>query len=1767
MKTIKVLIIFIFSCSSLFPQVVLKSESIIKNKYEFTFSNQINYELSKIDNRVIIKFPGFDSGENPGDFILPEKEFFIAIPPYSNPKVNISILKSETIKSNPDVSKIAVYLNDSTLAYKDFPLTLSKEKNNPVKIKGFLWINDSYCINLSVDLFKYNFNERTVSKNTEFSIELIFNQILPQPGLNKANKNGIILNSNFAQLVKSNVPKYKVAATDDWIDYSKDYIKIGTDEDAIYRITPSDFSDFGINPNSIDPKTLKIFYKGNEIPIYVSGENDNSFSGSDFIEFVGQKNYGDKDYREIAAYNTHYKEYLNVYSDTSIYWLTWNGENGKRVDTTVFASGNLNEINYYDELIHTEENLWYDFSLAGGAVRRELPEQLENETWEWWTQGVGTRNFNFTISNLFPDKTAKLFVKLQSWASNISHNSHDLSLKINNFPETYDSGFIDQYEVKILKAEFSSSKLSDGSNTLKVISYPTEASVNSIFGDWYEIEYPRYLRAINDSLKFSFRNIISPVPAQIKISGFSSASGSDNIILYKYFDDNKSIKITNYVWNLDTLIFTDTLSNNDKFLLTNPGKIAKPHFYYKKRFINLRNSAIQADYLLITHPVFIPTADNYINFIEENYNLSGKIINVFDIYDEFNYGFFAPEPIKEFLKAADDFWRLPKPQYVFIVGKANYDFYGYKVKNFGAPEVPNIVPSFGVPVSDVWFTVWDSLDSGIPQLNIGRLPAKNIQEFQYYFDKHKNYLSKGFDDWNKKYLFFSGGNFTDPNQINQLKSQNNFIINNYIEPAPIGGKASHFYKTTDPVTNFGPFSPAQIQSAINEGGVFISYLGHSGTETWDNTITDINQLNNNVDRNPLITDFGCSTGRFAEPDVTSFSELAVNSLDGQAIAYIGNSSLGFTSTSYSFPQIFYQTIFEDSIYNIGEAHKLAKIKLINTYGNSGSYRLFLYTNSLIGDPVINLPIPSLPNFTINSKDFVVSPLIPNDQEDSVDVKFFYYNYGRVPNDSINILVKEEFADSKVFETNFSRKIPLFSDSIAIPVYIKNKAGDHKITIQLDPENKISEITENDNNLNFSFNVASSSVRNINTYPIENQIDGNIIFLNPNINLSKENFILEISYNKEFSNPVTYTIPFDSFYTKYKFDQSFNNSRIWMRSKIEGTNSFGAAQSFFVGNKNDYLLNDSISFSTSKLTNLKILDNKIILDTSHITFSVISAGFNDGKTAVINKNNQNFIPENTLRGAHVCLFEAENYNFAGYRLFDGDQENFTSFLDTLSSKYIVCIAIADNQSFSTGLKNEIKSLGSIYIDSVGFRSSWAIIGRKGAAPGSVPEAFSNPFEGRVQIDTTINLIFKEGNLTTSKIGPAAEWNSLNISQQKSANTKINYKALKIDIEGNTDTVNLALENNSSDLSFIDAKKYPYLIISSYIEINENEPPPQLNSIEVDYAGIPELGTNYQVVSVSNDSVDSGAKNNLNFYVYNAGESSADSFKVKVQIIKPDNSRNEILNENVISLQSEERKLFKADYENKGMGGNYIFHIEIDPENKINELYKDNNFFDIPFYVRGDTTTLSVSPASFTAKYDGVDIMDGEYISNTPNIEMTLNYPVWFPAQDTNAVAFYLDDKKIPYSEFQINFDNSARVNKYIFSPELSDGEHLLKVFGINNLGILESIPGYERSFLVLEEAKILNVYNFPNPFKNDTYFTFKLTQIPDEIKIKIFTIAGRLIKEIEKNSSELNYDFNKIFWNGRDEDGDLIANGVYLYKIIMKKGSKTEDVTQKLAVVR
>lgn len=102
----------------------------------------------------------------------------------------------------------------------------------------------------------------------------------------------------------------------------------------------------------------------------------------------------------------------------------------------------------------------------------------------------------------------------------------------------------------------------------------------------------------------------------------------------------------------------------------------------------------------------------------------------------------------------------------------------------------------------------------------------------------------------------------------------------------------------------------------------------------------------------------------------------------------------------------------------------------------------------------------------------------------------------------------------------------------------------------------------------------------------------------------------------------------------------------------------------------------------------------------------------------------------------------------------------------------------------------------------------------------------------------------------------------------------------------------------------------------------------------------------------------------------------------------------------------------------------------------------------------------------------------------------------------------------------------------------------------------------------EDVALDNIYNYPNPMSDFTSFIFQHNS--DEMltaDIKIYTVSGRLIKEL--NKTNITDKFVNIEWDGRDDDGDAIANGTYIYKIIIKSetGSFSKSSTGKLAKLK
>ena len=573
-----------------------------------------------------------------------------------------------------------------------------------------------------------------------------------------------------------------------------------------------------------------------------------------------------------------------------------------------------------------------------------------------------------------------------------------------------------------------------------------------------------------------------------------------------------------------------------------------------------------------------------------------------------------------------------------MIGDANYDY--KDIWNPApSPRKKNLVPTYGYPVSDTWYTMWDSSNINIPQMYVGRLPANNNDEVVSYLSKHSIYFNRRFDDWNKRYTFYSGGDPTKPSELAQIKAANDSLHNNFIKPSPIGGKGIHFYKTINPPTNFGPYTLQEIQNAVDSSGLFISYIGHSGTRTWDNGITEVEDIKNIFpDRYPLISDFGCSTGKFAEPDVDAFGELFVaQSINGQAIAYLGNSSLGYLSTSLRYPGLFYKKILVDSVTTISKAHVLAKLEQFSLYGFSDVNRVFNFSNVLFNDPIIRFAVPEKPNFIINQNSVLLTPNQVSDLEDSVLVTLSIFNWGKVLNDSIHVAITNTYSDSVIFSKNLILPCPLYSDQVSIYIQTMRLVGQHTLSVVLDSENLIDEIYEDDNSVIYNFQVYSSSIRPVETEYYYTTLKDTLVFLNPTFKTEgdSEEFLVSVSNNPEFNNAIESQYSMGILYTKLSLSNINLNERYWYRARLNSPQVNWSSSYSFKNIDKDYnwfidkdhdpddLNKRNIEFdSTSQSWKLSRVFNSL---------KITSAGSNDGKFASMIFNTQEYLPNTFFWG--------------------------------------------------------------------------------------------------------------------------------------------------------------------------------------------------------------------------------------------------------------------------------------------------------------------------------------------------------------------------------------------------------------------------------------------------------------------------------------------------------------------------------------------------------
>jgi len=381
------------------------------------------------------------------------------------------------------------------------------------------------------------------------------------------------------------------------------------------------------------------------------------------------------------------------------------------------------------------------------------------------------------------------------------------------------------------------------------------------------------------------------------------------------------------------------------------------------------------------------------------------------------------------------------------------------------------------------------------------------------------------------------------------------------------------------------------------------------------------------------------------------------------------------------------------------------------------------------------------------------------------------------------------------------------------------------------------------------------------------------------------------------------------------------------------------------------------------------------------------------------------------------------------------------------------------------------------------------------------------------------------------------------------------------------------NSNFSLSNVPADKYPYLRLVLNVQDSISLTIPKLNHWRVYHTPYPEVSLNQnEYFKFNSDTLQEGNLIEFGMALTNAGMVSMDSITVRFSVIDQSNSET-IVGEPVInSLGPNETTNIDYSFSTKGMQGDNILVVEVNPDGIQPEKFEFNNLLLLPFHVIFD----DLNPL-LDVTFDGKHILNGDIVSAKPEITVQLKdentflalndtndlqvrfkypngliYPAYFGAED---VEF------IPPTDASDN--NQAEL---IIRREFEeDGIYEMTVFAKDRSGNRSGANDYNISFEVINEAQVSNVLNYPNPFTSSTKFIFTLTgsEVPEEFKIQIMAVSGKVIREITKEELgpiTVGRNITEYAWDGTDEYGNELGNGVYFYRVITKQldGSDLEQ---------
>lgn len=430
----------------------------------------------------------------------------------------------------------------------------------------------------------------------------------------------------------------------------------------------------------------------------------------------------------------------------------------------------------------------------------------------------------------------------------------------------------------------------------------------------------------------------------------------------------------------------------------------------------------------------------------------------------------------------------------------------------------------------------------------------------------------------------------------------------------------------------------------------------------------------------------------------------------------------------------------------------------------------------------------------------------------------------------------------------------------------------------------------------------------------------------------------------------------------------------------------------------------------------------------------------------------------------------------------------------------------------------------------------------------------------------------GTVVSRTWGPSAIWEQLKWNLQADEESADSAVMHLYGVQGGIAeelAVWSAPSGEEPDLSnLIDAQAFPKLKLEAELFDAADLTPPQFGEWQVLGAHVPECALDpHTAFYFPKDTVKAGEPLPIAVAIRNISDIPMDSLLVSYTAENVQQMRTVVSYPRQDSLRVGEILLDTVWIDTFNWAGEQVLWVEVNPLGADQapdqpEQTHVNNLMQVRFVVEQDR----VNPL-LDVTFDGMHILNGDLVSARPQIRMSLDdenpYFIMSEVADTSSFkvfvtwpdgvqhpVYFAEDQSIQF------YPANATTNKVeiLYTPEFDvDGDYQLLVQAQDKSGNASSDLGYRIDFEVYSKPTITDVLNYPNPFSTRTQFVFTLTgaEPPDFFHIQIMTIGGRVIRDIHINelgTLRIGRNQTEFWWDGKDEFGDQLANGLYLYKV-------------------